>query len=264
MFVSYAQNFEDVMLHRVFGSVGDGFYIDVGAWHPETDSVTKHFYDMGWSGINIEPSKYYFRLLEKRRERDINLRVAVGTRAGELDFVEVPGSGLSSLHLDAAAHATRYGFSTRRYKVPVVPLQSICERYCPGKLISFLKIDVEGSERDVIESLDWKTIRPVLVMVEAVHPETKLPIWDAWEPTLLGAGYVFVWFDGLNRYYLRCESQELKNHFLTPPGFPDGFVIKPNHALCMRLRTRVRLALSEAIHVRVHNFAARIHSCVRS
>ena len=83
MFVSYAQNFEDVMLHRVFGSVGDGFYIDIGAWHPDLHSVTKHFYDMGWTGINIEPSKSYARLLKRRRRRDINLDVAIGSAAAK-------------------------------------------------------------------------------------------------------------------------------------------------------------------------------------
>ena len=54
-FVSYAQNFEDVLLHRVFGGQETGFYVDVGAYHPVDGSVTKAFYDLGWSGINLEP-----------------------------------------------------------------------------------------------------------------------------------------------------------------------------------------------------------------
>ena len=53
--VSYSQNFEDVMLWRALKDVENGFYIDVGANHPAIDSVTKLFYENGWSGINIEP-----------------------------------------------------------------------------------------------------------------------------------------------------------------------------------------------------------------
>lgn len=34
-FVSYAQNFEDVMLHRALGAVERGFYVDVEACEPE-------------------------------------------------------------------------------------------------------------------------------------------------------------------------------------------------------------------------------------
>jgi FkbM family methyltransferase len=253
VFVSYAQNFEDVMLHRVFEETDGGFYIDVGAAHPDLHSVTKHFYERGWSGINIEPAQCYFGILRKQRGRDINLDVAVGNQAGEMDFVEVPGSGLSSLQEDTVARAHRRGFSSRQYKVPVVTLQSVCEQYCPGRPISFLKIDVEGSERIVVESLQWQVIRPILVLVEAVHPDTLEPMWDAWEPILLRAGYLFVWFDGLNRYYLRHESSELKKHFLIPPGLADHFVIKSSHPLCMRMRTRIRLALRETLPLKVYN-----------
>lgn len=31
-FISFAQNYEDVMLWRALGQVKDGFYVDVGAW----------------------------------------------------------------------------------------------------------------------------------------------------------------------------------------------------------------------------------------
>jgi hypothetical protein len=45
---TYAQNFEDVMLNRLFHEQASGFYIDVGAWDPNMHSVTKHFYKGGW------------------------------------------------------------------------------------------------------------------------------------------------------------------------------------------------------------------------
>jgi len=257
MFVSYAQNFEDVMLHRVFSSIDDGFYIDVGAWDPDIHSVTKHFYERGWSGINIEPSKVHFEALKKRRRRDTNLNAAVGRCMGELDFVEVPGSGLSSLRPDAAIYASRHGLASRCYKVPVFTLQSICEQYSSGRLLSFIKIDVEGSEGDVIASLDWGVYRPVLVLVEAVQPDNRMPSWELWEPVLLDAGYIFVWFDGINRYYLRNESADLKRHFLVPPSVFDDFVVTRDHPLCMRFMTRVRLASREILPSRVFKFLTK-------
>jgi len=55
-FVSYAQNYEDVMLWRALKHIENGFYIDVGAAWPSEHSVTKLFYDEGWRGINIEPN----------------------------------------------------------------------------------------------------------------------------------------------------------------------------------------------------------------
>ena len=44
--ISYAQNFEDVLLARAFRNRDRGFYIDVGAWHPVFDSVTA---SIAWS-----------------------------------------------------------------------------------------------------------------------------------------------------------------------------------------------------------------------
>jgi hypothetical protein len=48
MWISYAQNFEDVMLERAFADLAEGFYVDVGAWDPDLESVTRHFYERGW------------------------------------------------------------------------------------------------------------------------------------------------------------------------------------------------------------------------
>ena len=76
--ISYAQNFEDVMLWRALKNVKNGFYVDVGAGRPELDSVTKHFYEQGWHGINIEPHSEDFLLLAAARPRDVNLNIAIG------------------------------------------------------------------------------------------------------------------------------------------------------------------------------------------
>jgi len=47
-FVSYAQNFEDVILWRALKHVGRGFYIDLGAQDPVIDSISLAFYEHGW------------------------------------------------------------------------------------------------------------------------------------------------------------------------------------------------------------------------
>ena len=69
-FVSYAQNCEDVLLHRAFGKQETGFYVDVGASDPVDGSTTKAFYDRGWSGIDVEPGAVFAELVAAR-PRDI-------------------------------------------------------------------------------------------------------------------------------------------------------------------------------------------------
>ena len=80
--ISYAQNFEDVVLNRVFHAVQQGRYIDIGAYDPVVDSVTKHFYDRGWSGVNVEPVTRFHEKFVATRPRDWNINSAVGPLPG--------------------------------------------------------------------------------------------------------------------------------------------------------------------------------------
>jgi len=155
-FISYAQNYEDVMLHRALKDVGQGFYIDVGAYDPIIDSVTKAFYDAGWRGINIEPVSEWHEKLQQDRPEDINLQLAVGERKGDINFYEVVGTGLSTMdEAIANRHAQEQGFELKKYKVPVVRLTTICKQYAQSD-IHFLKIDAEGAELSILQGLDLK------------------------------------------------------------------------------------------------------------
>ena len=87
-----------MLLWRALRDIGQGFYIDVGAWHPDIDSVTRAFYDRGWRGINIEPVEDFYRRLVAARRRDVNLRLAAGAAEGEAELIVVEGTGLSTLH----------------------------------------------------------------------------------------------------------------------------------------------------------------------
>ena len=224
--ISYAQNFEDVMLMRVFNGKTNGFYIDVGAWHPVNHSVTKYFYDLGWSGINVEPAEKYAKLLDKQRLRDINLRCVVGDSSDVVSYWEVPGSGASTTLHDSWGKVVEQGSladGTVQRKVECRALSEICAQYAKEKEVDFLKIDVEGAERSVIASGDWKKYRPIVVIVEAVAPFSNTPNHAEWEDLLKQSGYVFAYFDGLNRFYVRKESVELLPCFSVPPNVFDGF-----------------------------------------
>src|SRR3954447_4540553 len=100
--VSHAQNFEDVMLARALRDLETGFYVDVGAWDPNIETVTRHFYEMGWRGINVEPAPAYHAMLETARPRDINLRIAAGKENGQTAFTVIDGTGMSTLDASVA------------------------------------------------------------------------------------------------------------------------------------------------------------------
>src|SRR5258706_10238146 len=116
--ISYSQNGEDVILRRIFGDKKIGFYIDIGASHPEFLSVTKHFYDQGWHGINVDPLKKSIDLFTKDRPRDLNLNLAIDCENGAHEFFEITNyPELSTFSAEAAAILSSGGFDVASYLV---------------------------------------------------------------------------------------------------------------------------------------------------
>jgi FkbM family methyltransferase len=170
MFISYAQNFEDVILNRVFKHKKNGFYIDVGANHPIYDSVTMAFYERGWRGINIEPIPSQFELFVKDRPRDINLNIAISEDEKSLEFFDLKGTGFSTLDKQIAISLMEEkALELDTYYVDARSLLSVCLEFV-NTPIDFLKIDVEGWEEYVVNSHDWRRFRPTVVIVEATFP----------------------------------------------------------------------------------------------
>lgn len=240
-FISYAQNYEDVMLWRALKHVKNGFYIDVGAAWPEKHSVTKAFYDMGWRGINIEPNPALFTSLSNQRGRDINLQVAVGESDVEVMINYIDGTGLSTLNNSVAILHKLNGHNVISAMINTQSLSRICLSNVPfGQEIHFLKIDIEGSEKQALLSHDWETYRPWIVLVEATSPMSQQESFEEWEPILLGVDYVFSYADGLNRFYVAKEQSYLINSFKYPPNIFDDFsTIEKIHAEAMAQQAEI-------------------------
>lgn len=223
-FISYAQNFEDVMLWRALKHVENGFYIDVGANDPTLYSVTKAFYDRGWNGINLEPVTQFFERLQNERPRDINLQLGAGASEGSFRFFDIPDTGLATSDAAMAQMHREQGWNVREIQVRVEPLSGICERHVTGD-IHFLKIDVEGAEKEVLLGMDFARWRPWIVVIEATLPMSQQTAHENWDSLVVDAGYEYVYFDGLNRYYVARERAELKAAFKLPPNVFDNFVL---------------------------------------
>lgn len=200
--ITYAQNREDIILDNLLKEVSKGFYIDVGAGHPIEDSVTKIFYEKGWTGINFEPIKHIYDLIVEDRPRDINLNVGVSNKKGKLSFREYKNYGMSTFtqgikdnHFDLNEFSDSYV----DYEVKVETLSSVFENN-HVKNINFLKIDVEGLEYEVLEGNNWSKFRPQVLCIESNH------IVKDWRTFLEAKGYEKVFNDGINDYYVSVES----------------------------------------------------------
>ncbi|MFM7150497.1 MAG: FkbM family methyltransferase [Gemmataceae bacterium] len=236
--ISYSQNHEDVLLSRLFAKQKAGFYVDVGAYHPLDCSVTRAFHERGWRGINIEPGSIY-SFWPTHRPNDINLNVAVSDQSGTFTYYEYPAMpAVSRLSDEIPDTLTQYSEGRVSKTVPVLTLREIFKKHWPAEGVDFMSIDVEGHEEKVIRGNDWGRYRPRALVIEATLPFSATPCHQGWEPLLIQAGYLFCYFDGLNRYYLRKEDRQLQEHFQVPVNLFDDYT----SAEVMDLREKLHAA----------------------
>jgi FkbM family methyltransferase len=247
--ISYAQNREDILLARIFAGRTDGFYIDIGANDPKNCSVTKYFYELGWTGVNVEPNAK-FHVLAADRPRDVNLNLAMGDRDGEQTFFEFSENPALStfVQFEADEHRARFGYQYRARRVPVRTLRSLCAEHGVGE-IDFMSIDVEGYERQVLSGADWRQWRPRVVLIEATRPHLTETTHEGWESLILEAGYRFAYFDGLNRFYLREEDAALQRHFDVPPNVFDDYILYEHIAQVESLGAKCQHRIEELVAV---------------
>lgn len=222
------------MLFRALKDVGQGYYIDVGAYDPVVHSVTQAFYERGWYGINIEPVAASFARVQAARPRDVNLNLAVSNQIGSATFHVASIPGLSSLWPDADPLQS----DLQPVTVPTSTLDQILEEH-PLPAIHFLKIDAEGAEQAVLESIDLRLHRPWIILAEATRPHHDYHIPQPWEAIITSQGYDSVYFDGLNRFYVAREQAHLKDAFRAPPNIFDQFVPHAHLQTVQRLQREV-------------------------
>lgn len=218
--VSYAQNFEDVILWRALAHVGIGNYIDVGAQSAYEDSVSRAFHEQGWHGVHVEPMPFYAEQLRRERTGDVVVQAMVGAEEGMGALFAMSGTGLSTSREDLAEGYEREGREVSREVVPVVTLDQVLD-IVEGD-VHWLKIDVEGAEHQVLQGWHGDR-RPWVLVIESTRPMSQEQNYEEWEPLVLGKGYRFVYFDGLNRFYVSDAHPELMTAFGVGPNVFDRF-----------------------------------------
>ena len=205
--VSYAQAGEDLTLWRLVGDKADGYYIDVGAYHYNVFSVSRSFYEAGWTGVNVEPLPAHAAQLAEQQPRSVTFAGAVAATTGTATLYSDNGllEALSTLVPERAEYC---GLSVER-TVATITLAELCRRYQVGD-VDWLKVDTEGTEEEILRSGDWARFRPRFCCIEAVQAEVGpydaadlRPTYQGWEPFLLDQGYGYLESDTYNRYYAR-------------------------------------------------------------
>jgi hypothetical protein len=172
--ISWSQAGEDLALMPVLGKIKNGRYLDVGAHHPTRFSVTRHLFQSGWTGVNVDGNIDLLKEFEVHRPTDLNLNFCVGTEPSYnlTVFKEAAISTVDSawkakfLSEDNAILESRV--------VQGVALRSLIELYFSKGDLDFLNIDIEGADLEALISADFLNLEfnlwPKWVLVEANAP----------------------------------------------------------------------------------------------
>jgi FkbM family methyltransferase len=172
--VYWGQKREDEYIHKTyFPTLRNGIFLEMGALDGITYSNTKFFEDtMKWSGVLIEPIPTEFEKLKVNRPRCALFQCAVSTKEGTLEMY-------SHRALSSVKENTTDGYFNTWHKdkdisviqVPSRRLDSILHE-AGVKHIDFWSLDVEGSELDALQTMDW-SIPVKLICIEKQEPSKK-------------------------------------------------------------------------------------------
>lgn len=212
-FISYAQNREDVVLWRALGHLPAGRYVEVGGNHSRTGSVSRAFYNRGWSGITVTPMHELSEGRRAERPRDTMVEAEI-TEGSSLTEVLMQHIGID-------------------------------------KVVHFMLVDTQGSAAQVLSSVDFLEFRPWVLVIESTAPGSTVQTQDAWESEVVAAGYRFCLFDGLSRFYVAEEHAEtLQARLAYPACVLDAFVEASTNAAAqgrLELVEEVRRWRAEAL-----------------
>ncbi|MEQ8384400.1 MAG: FkbM family methyltransferase [Coleofasciculus sp. A1-SPW-01] len=170
--LSYSLEGEDMIISRFFTKKANGFYVDVGAHHPQRFSNTYRFYLQGWRGINIDPMPGSMDLFNQLRPRDINLEIAISEQREILTYYKLNDSALNGFCDKLSKEREKFlGCEIlASLKMPTQTLTEVLDKYLPpNQDIDFLSVDVEGLDLQVLKSNNWQRYRPLVVLAEDLN-----------------------------------------------------------------------------------------------
>lgn len=161
----FSQFGEQSVLSNIVPNI-PGYYLDIGSGRPVSGNNTFFLYRRGWSGILVDPIKTNILASRIIRKRDLHFNLIVGSK-GRKTFFEFFPYEYSTTSPEIAA-----GLSLKEnvkllssYEIEVESADSFYS-LLPSNSFVVLNIDAEGSDYEILESLNLKLNRPNIILIE--------------------------------------------------------------------------------------------------
>jgi FkbM family methyltransferase len=168
---TYAQLKQDTRVVEHYQSKKGGYYVDIGA-HDGLSFSNTYLLDRayGWTGICVEPLPDVFQQLINNRKNAICVQAAIFNRSElKLDFTTADMfSGIVG-YIDCHEE----GKTAQTIKVNTLSMTDLLKRCNAPHWIEYLTIDTEGSELEVLQSIDYSNYRFGLIHIEHNYVEPR-------------------------------------------------------------------------------------------
>lgn len=171
--IHYAQFGEDIILKELLKKEKirnyQGFFVDVGCYHPKKLSNTYMLYKAGWRGINIDMEADKISLFNMVRTRDWNVLSPISDKKERVTVYRFGKFGVgSTIDPKFAVDTGETIYDTREFFSKTLD-EVINESPYKGKQIDVLSIDVEGMDYKVLSSLSLDVYKPKIIIIESHH-----------------------------------------------------------------------------------------------
>ena len=148
---------EDIFIRRFFKNTRNGFYVDIGCYHPIKGSLTYYLFKKGWNGLNIDLSKVSIDLFKIARPKDYNVNAAITDFDGDTIYYE---NGAINQQNSLISNNQKKQIKIKAYK-----LETLLNNLNITN-VDFLNVDVEGNDFKVISNFNFSKFRPKLISIE--------------------------------------------------------------------------------------------------
>lgn len=170
---SFSQDGEDIIIDKLLGYKKNGFYLEIGAYHPTRLSNTYRFYKRGWSGVTVEPNPEVIKKFKTIRPRDTIVPMGVGAKKGEMNYYHYLIPALNTFSEKQVEENKKNGYKVSKIsKIKIIDIQELLKKHIGKNKIDFLSLDVEGWDEEILNSWDWQ-YKPKVICVEGEKMKIK-------------------------------------------------------------------------------------------
>ena len=212
--IYYSQSWQDRFLDLIiFKKKENGFFVDIGAYDGKTLSNTLFFETRrNWTGICVEPIPSSFeKLINNRNCKCIN--ACIGESEEKVSFIHIIGdsemlSGICNLYDKRHIERIEKEINENCGNKEIIEVQSYkldtILRQNNVKNIDYLSIDAEGSEKQILEDINFSENDIKVLTVENNYNDNSIRV------LLKNNGYVFIGkLDADDVFILNSESRAI-------------------------------------------------------